>query len=847
VSLLKFFRLAIYLGVIFTPFVFAEEQQTPPTSLAKELGWIIDSASPNCCFGYYYDPFVKIKLMPLEDAPVTVAADGGVFRQQGGSVLTGHVVISQPGREITATTATLNRDTEKASNQEESVSLEGNVTVREPGKFILAKTGIVDLKTKIIRMQEAYYRIAFGRQFESEKITGTVAWGKASSFERQADNIFNLKNASYTTCSPLNPTWVLRSESISLNPNVGRGVAKNVILDVKNIPIFYFPYFDFPLDRRRQSGFLFPTIGTSNQQGFSFIQPYYWNIAPNYDDTITPAFYGNRGVQLRNDFRYLTTGSRGEFYFAFLPNDTEFDEFKAQAPSNYANSPSRASLQALESASNNRFGLSFQHETRFDDHWNADINYNYVNDDYYLQDFGFMKGVVTPNQLLREGEIVYQGEIWNFKGLLQNYLTLHPVNETPTQNQYSRMPELDLTGDFPTRKSQLNFNWDSQFVHFREDTNPGATLSSPTGERLNLVPAFDIPFVSIGGYFIPSVQYEFTQYVINGEVAANGEIFTPNTINRELPIIDVDSGMYFEKSMKFKNKKYTQTLEPRLFYLYVPYKNQNDIPEFDTSLQPFGYNQLFLTNRFSGIDRIGDANQLSLGMTSRLLDKSSNQERISFSLGEVFYFQDRKVTLCTAPGCHDIDSSPGATSATASISPLAGLVTVALTPSWKINGGIAWGFANYKTNNAELGLSYHGVNNRVFNIGYNFLTLGDEIQTNPSTPSSSAINNLNQALVSFAWPIKERWRIFTSLTYNISHVHAQNYLYGFEYSSCCWAVRMVAGRVFQSLNQNNNPVFNNSVFLQVQLKGLGNFGTSDPGSFLSNNIAGYHDNFGKTV
>lgn len=810
--------------------------------LANHLGWVQDPNSPNCCSGYYFDPLAPVAMPQLNEAPVNVKADGGTFEQHGRSTLKGNVVITQPGREVKASIAHLNRDPGNGENV--SVDLEGDVTVHEPGKLIVGKVGYVDLRTKLVRMNEAYYRIAFGHDFDSARLYDTVAWGKAGSLERRDDDIVELKQASYTTCSPLKPTWMLHAADIVLDKNEGRGVAKHVVLDVHDIPLFYLPYFSFPIDKRRKTGFLFPTFGTSNQQGLSLFIPYYWNIAPNYDFTFTPAIYGHRGIQYNNDFRYLTKKSQGEFYFAALPNDAVFQSFKQSVPSLYENTPSSPWIADTEKLSNNRVGLYWKHRTDLNDRWKAGVDYSYVSDDYYLQNFT-MPGDNTPNQLLQQGVITYQDTVWNMKGLLQNYLTLHPVNETPVQNQYNRMPELDLSANVPIEKSNLDFGWNSQYVHFKELTMANATLPPPQGDRLNLQPSFVMPLHTMWGYVVPSIQYQFTQYVITGQVQADGNVYQPNTLNRELPIFDVDSGLFFEKHAHFLGTNYAQTMEPRIFYLYVPYKNQDKIPEFDTSLPPFGYNQLFVTNRFSGLDRMGDANQVSIGVTSRILNKDTKQETASVSIGEMFYFANRKVTLCTTPGCSDIDSSPGATPATTMFSPIVGQATLGLIENWNLNGNVAWDPALGKTNNAGVGVSYHGADNRVLNLGYNFLTLGDMVQTNPPTPTSSEINNLNQASFSATWPVWNRWRLFGGMTYNISHVHAQNYLYGAEYDSCCWSMRVVGGRVFQSLNENNEPVFNNTIFIQWQLKGLGNFGSSDPAQFLTGNIPGYNDSFGK--
>lgn len=811
--------------------------------IAQTLGWVPD---PNCktvCCGFYHDIYAGVVPAPLAEGPITITADQSTLHQTGISELSGKVVVSQPGRKISAEKAYLTRDV--ATGEFTQASLVGNVSLVEPGKFIAANRGQVDLRTHAARFEEAIYRIAFGDRLKRPQ-NQLVAWGRAESIARLSSGIFELRHATYSTCAPTNPTWQMSASRIDLDRKTGRGQARNIVLDLHGVPIFYCPYFDFPLDKRRKTGFLFPTVGGSNVLGYTLGIPYYFNLKPNFDDTFTPNLYTKRGVQLNNMFRYLTDTSQGSLYLSLLPNDQEFINFQQSAITQFAGTPSYSSINSLENSSANRWAIIFKNRTRFDEHWSSNIDYNFVSDDYYLQDFGLLPGQLTPNQLLRSGDISYQNEIWNFRAQLLNYLTLHPVNQTPIQNQYSQMPALELNGAFPTT-SGVDFGLNTQFVYFTEQTNPGSALLPPTGNRFNIQPSVSVPITELWGYFTPTLQYQLTQYSIDGIVQAQGEQFKDHNITRQLPIFNIDTGIYMDRYMQWGSGDYKQTLEPRLYYLYVPYSNQNDIPEFDTSYPPFTFNTLFTTNRFVGIDRQGDANQISYGFTTRLIDNETGNEKASASLGEIYYFQQRKVIFCTTQNCDDTLISPGATPIAPNFSPIAGRLTYHFTSVVGIQGDLAWDPALNQTNNGSVNVQYHPAKDTIFNMGYNFLRYGDALQTNPPTSPKSSINNLNQYSFSFAFPFTGRWSTLGGMTYNVSHIHPQTILGGLQYKSCCWAFRVVGGETFQSLNQNNNPIFNKGIYVQWQLKGLGNIGNSDPANFISQNIPGYENDFGKSV
>lgn len=816
------------------------------------LGWV--PSSHNVCGGYFLDPLAAFNnkiLPPLATTPVQADADQTDFHQVGHSLLVGNVTLKQPGRWVHADQVQLNRDptTENVTN----ATLTGHVILREPGKMMVGDYGFIELQTKVANFFHALYHMAVS---SFKPVTSSVhalsAWGAASEIKQLESGIIELYNTTYTTCAPTAGVWQLSAQRVELNRDSGRGSAYNAWLDIKNVPVFYTPYFNFPIDNRRESGFLFPAIGASTNSGFGVSVPYYFNIAPNYDMTFTPHYFAKRGLQLEDLFRYLKPYAAGALNVEVLPHDAAFEEFQEDAIGKYLPGPQ---LRNLENSSDNRQSLSWQNHTSFSPRWSSTINYNYVSDDYYYQDFSNPSSL-APNQYLRQATLNYAGDHWNFNGLLQGYQTLHPINQAATGNAYTMLPELNLNGNYPNEAHGLNYLFPNQVVYFTRARNPGEIIpppntAPPTTARFNTQPGVSWPITGLPGYITPTLQLAATHYDIGNQLAGLSA-----SQQRTLPIFDIDSGLYFDRNVMLGQSEYEQTLEPRLFYLFVPYKNQNSIPLFDSGLVPFSYDSLFLTNRFSGTDRLGDANQVAFSLTTKFLDADTGAEKFHASIGEIYYFRNRRVMLCgpadviaavgTTLPCANPVALVGATSPTEVVSPLAGQLGYNFNRSWETTANLAWDPTTHQTINGSWNFHYQPLPNHIINFGYDFVRFGDVATVSPLHPSIPALshkNDLNQGRVSFAWPLSEKWHAVGSYAYNVSHEYPQTYFYGLEYDNCCWAVRLVSGRTFLALNQNGTPIFNKVIYLQWQLKGLGTVGTSDPSMLLVDSIHGYQDNF----
>ena len=641
----------------------------PPREIANLLGWV--PTGTNICGGYYQEPAIVLACTSpadLDASPTTITAEHTVsFSATGTSHLEGNVVLTQPGRKMTADKAFLYRDPQ--SHDISQVLLQGNVHYYESGKHLVAQSVFVDLQNKYARLDDALYRLA---KPTSREILN--AWGQAETVIRKSDQDILLTYASYTTCPPICPTWKISADRLHIDRERGRAEAVNTYFYIHDAPLIWIPYFSFPIDKQRKTGFLFPTFSYSNDDGIHLSFPIYLNLAPNYDATVIPSYIFRRGVYFENHFRYLTCNSFGNLNIEYIPYDREFARFRQTAANTFGITPSTVPfLDRLEDSGNGRGWLSFIDRTQFNSHWWGSLDLNYVTDDYYLQDFAYNPFNSSKDQLLNQAEINYASDNWRFLGRIQTWQTLHPINQQPILDQYSRLPQLAITSDYPDLPNRLNFQINSEFVYFDRPGDFTTEQLTATGQRLHLQPSVDFPLIYPASFFIPKLQLDGTFYALRNQNQPN----QPSTISRVLPIFDIDSGIYLERMFSH----YTQTLEPRLFYLFVPESNQDNIPIFDTTLPPFSFAQLFRTNRFIGYDRLGDANQISLALTTRLLDSDTGEQKFRASIGQILYFERPKV--CWSPNfnndfyCHK------------NLSPLVGEVNYNFNSYWDGVAGVA--------------------------------------------------------------------------------------------------------------------------------------------------------------
>jgi LPS-assembly protein len=820
-------------------------------AIAKKLGWTI---ADNRCGGYYFeDPFSYSNHLAKNNLVQITNTGPVLFAPHGTSVLQGNVTATQLGQEVIANKAYIYRDPK--TNKLMAIDLIGNVHLREPDTLVLAQKARIDYAKSSQSLQDIIYRTAIYSNPHAKpatpsndtlqlphKVTQLSAWGEASEFSKTKPHVFEFKEATYSTCPPEANVWEIKAKHIILDKNTGRGTATHARLYIKKTLVFYAPYLNFAIDDRRQTGFLRPTFGSSGKLGPYVSAPFYWNIAPNYDDTLTPLFAGKRGWQYTNLFRYLTPSTIGRFDISVAPNDKAFSHFQTKSQETYKNNPSdtvQANLRRLQNDGSARGAISWQNNTQLNAHWGSSVDYNYVSDDYFLRDYRTDISEVTQNQLLQTGNVAYKGQNWNFMTRILQYQTLNPVDEVyPFQTQYSRLPQFVIEGDYPDQALGLDYFVMSDLTHFTIRETPGESQILPIGNRLHAQPGVSLPMNWPYLFITPRVQLAMTEYDL-GHPFVNGQ----TSIYRSIPIFDLGSGLYFDRNVSLFGHHLQQTLEPQAYYTYVPYRNQTNIPNFDTTLNTLTYDQLFTYNRFSGLDRFGDANQLAVGLTSRFLDPVSSTERIRLGLGQIFYFSKRRVTLCTAdavdcpgPNIEGDNKFPR--------SPLSGMVSYLLSPGWTLNGNAIWNSELNEMDNQSIALTYSPQINHVINLGYTFVRQGDAtLSPNLNSPD----NNLKQADIGFTWPIFTNWSAIGHITKSINRDYFQRVVFGLQYDSCCWAVRAIAGRTFVNIVSTNlSPQFTREFYIQFALRGLGNFGagSGDTSKLVSGNT-GVVSDFGR--
>lgn len=703
-------------------------------------------------------PFIQTTDQDLVD----VQADSAQLVGKGTSVFEGNVVIKRGGQELTANRATYNQTSG-------IVSAQNQLRLRDSDIILDAQQAEWSMTSDEGALIDTEYQL---REMHAR--------GKASHVFKQGASQTDLQNATYTTCGKGDNFWSLTATRVNLDHVAAVGTAKDMVVRIKDVPVFYTPYITFPLNDQRKSGFLVPSLGSSTETGFDVQTPYYWNISPGKDATITPRYMSERGVQLNGEYRYLYEQGFGEVHLGFLKSDDLKNDGDDVNPF----------------FGEDRKHFSLKHNSDFTSRWSSDIDYNYVSDNAYLEDFGSNLSLASTTHLNRRMNVRYSSDNWRFTGRLQGYQTI-----IDAVKPYQRLPQLLLEGTLPDQALGLSYGLRTEYVEFDHD-------DLVDGRRVDIEPSLSLPLQSSAAFIRPRIALKHTQYDLNDNALA----LTDTSPSRTLPIASVDSGLFFERDLTISNKGYIHTLEPRAFYLYIPVRDQTDIPVFDSSLRTFNFGQLFSYDRFSGTDRIGDANQLSLALTSRIIDHATGREHFRASLGQIRYFRDRDVVL------------PSGTTGKRSGSDMVAEMSAAVSKEWTARGEVQWNPHADTSNLSALQLRYRGDNGRLLNISHRYRR--DKVST---------LDGLEQVDISGRLPINKQWSAVGRYYRSIRDGQLLEGLAGIEYQSCCWATRLV---IRDYVNDVSDSDRNLAILFQVELKGLGNFGQKTD-ALLARSILGY--------
>ena len=662
------------------------------------------------------------------DEKTHLQSDKAELSEDNISRFSGNVVIQQQDKRIET-------DEAEYTKQTEQIEAKGNVRFITPDIQVKSEAASFNLKSDKAVLTKAEYQSLTSR-----------ARGNAEKIEVKSSNVTELSDATYTTCDPNNSDWLLSASNLTLNNETHQGNASHVVLRFKDVPFFYFPYLRFPLSEERLSGFLFPTAGYSDQHGAEFQIPYYWNIHPQLDATITPWYMSKRGTLLHTEFRYLTENNNGTLVAEYLNDDKIVNA--------------------------NRERLHWKHESKPGLGWQAKAEYNYIADDNHLVDFGNDLYSTSSTYLTRTGNVAYNTPNWLLNIKAEDHQILNGINP------YKRLPQITLNSRYAIINNTINYTFQSEAVRFDHKDN------TVIGERIHLKPSISYPLRSAAGFFEPKLSLQYTSY--NLEQTA-GE----TKLSRTIPTLSLNSGLFFERDSQFFNTSYIQTFEPQLFYVYTPYKDQSAFPVFDTSIYEFNVNQLFTDYRFNGIDRIGDDNRLTAALATRFINQEDGLEVFMARIGQVYYFADRKVQLPSSP----VD--------TASRSNIIAEVKTQFNVygKWNLSSQIEWDTALKETvfSSNKLGYQYNDLN----------LNLAHRYQQ----------NQLDTREITIGWKINPRWQVTAKHLYDTENDHVIENLFGINYGSCCWGLKLSSKERYLSSTQTDR-----GIFLELILKGLGGFG-----------------------
>lgn len=701
----------------------------------------------------------------------------------------------------------LGTDDLQFSQEDGTFVANGNVRYQDSGMRVIADRLEGDTLAESYRMDSVRYQLTARRGnggADHIRMDGTVG---------------ALLGSTYSTCTPSDRWWELKAGQIDIDTDMGMGTARNATLRVGKVPVLYVPWFRFPIDERRLSGLLFPRISQSGRNGFDYTQPIYLNLAPNYDMTLEPRFMSRRGVQLGTEFRFDSERARGELDVAYLPSDRltsrerELEEEQVPIVENRRK--------------DDRAFLSFAGSYDINRTWQGRTNLTWMSDPRYLEDSNNnVDGISSVNAVSQIG-VFGQGRsgdqgYWN-ASVLADYQLLTDYTLPERVLPYNRLPRASFSWQRPYGR-WINAGVDTtatRFSHLDDAARPG-------GSRLDVKPYVSMPFEGAAWFVRPTVAFRHTSYSLDGVLAdriaeqrARAELGIPgnqpvpadtlalyrNTSpSRSQPIGSIDAGLFFDRNTRWRGEEYLHTLEPRVFYLNSPYRDQSALPLFDTSPLTFGWGQLFRDNRYSGADRQADANQITMAVSTRLIRESDGMEKLSASLGQIVYLSDSRVTI---PGEAQVEQGRSAWVSDA---------TYAINDRWTVSAGYQWDPKFRREDLMSLRTRYLIGEEGIVNFAYR-----------------RRADLIEQADLSFLYPISAAWSVVGRYYYSFTDNRLLEAVAGVQWDSCCLAARVVGRRYLR----NRQGELNNAIMFELELKGLGSAGPNTEDR-LRRAILGYY-------
>lgn len=755
---------------------------------------------PWYCDGHYIEPAT------INASNVIIGtADDALHVEDHSTSFDGNVVIDGQGRQISAGHLTLD-------SASDIVTADGSVSLREQGLLLkgdhasgnlFAGTGVMDNATFLLHQS---------------RMRGT-----ARNIVKHDDDTLIIKDGTFTRCNPESNLWEFKSADIKLKQAEGYGVARNATVRIKGVPIAYFPYIRFPLDDQRYSGFLMPSAGHDGDGGTDIAIPYYFNLSPNTDATYTFRSMWKRGLIHDTESRHLNKFSSNFINLAYLHEDDKF-----------------AAPRSGDFEKQDRWLLYFNHVGAWSSRWRSLINYGALSDVSYLRDIGgdidastqetnksFQSLGTNIPALRRFARLTYRRQNWYAELNARSYQSL----SNNAAKQYSRLPQLVV--NVKENLSLFDVTVRSQFSRFDKDNENVSGILATVGNRFVTEASIKTDFRTSWGFIKPELGAIHRSYNLS-----DAPVTTRTSADITIPFMALDAGLTFDRFFSWGNRNLLQTLEPRLYLLYVAEENQDDLPRFDAAATTPGFSTMFRRNRFSGYDRIGDARQASIGITSSVLDVKTGAELLKASIGQIIYFEDRRVIF--NPG-RAYDPAVGS-------SALFIQTRLRLNRRLSITGSYEFEPRDSRSNRGKLSLKYRGPDNRrIFNLNYTY--------TNPDVQNPGRFQNAEETDLSFIWPLQGKWSVLGRWNFGWDKNQTLESLIGVEYNDCCWKTRLAYRRYQEeprtvSVTVQDPVTGSTSVasalqyradsgfFFEFQLKGLSTLGKRLD-TLLEDSIPGY--------
>ncbi len=727
------------LALLVSPCVFAEVEPS------QRAGLTVTQAHEFACSIKPIIPPAAADAKPT----LTLTADQATLDENGQASASGSVRLEKDGQALEAPELNYNRKTSRAT-------AEKGLLYYRPGINLSAESADVNINEETGRFGNTQFAL-----------TENGGRGHAERVESLGAGMFELHVADYSTCPGEKKAWRLSAERIELDQQEGRGEAFDAVLRVFEWPVFYTPYISFPIDDKRHTGFLLPVIGLSGRNGFELATPYYINIAPGRDATVTPRLLTKRGVQLGGEFRYLNPHSVGRVVGEYLPSDSAFGS--------------------------DRSLFQFEHVGRFGRHFGIEADYTRVSDDEYFEDLGSDLSSTSQSQLERALELTFAATGVRFSALVRNFQTLEDDRGTQTfrLEPYERLPQAQLSLKSPT--APLYVGLDTQFSNFQRD-------DSVDGLRYDVRPRLGLGTDRGYWYAHSEASYRYTRYALRDTPTG-----ADDTLDRQIPSFSTESGLRFERLLQ---NGWLQTLEPRVFYLYNGFDAQDELPVFDTGIPDLRFDRLFSDNRFVGRDRIGDANQVTLGLTSRFIDPDDGRTVVNLNLGRIYGFSpiDVRLPQRSPIGFGERHSDIVANAEYAPLRNLYSSLTLQYDPE------------DARFNRGSVRAGYRDDAGRRLDVGYRYYR--DFRAASVQSPTGP-FETLEQTDILLKLPVSQRLKLFGRWNYSLENSQSVQTLGGLEYRpSCCWAMR----GAWQRFVRNQEGEYDTGIFFQIELTGLGRFG-----------------------